>query len=71
MSEALASSLQGVRCVKKFVIGCGVFVLLLAICGGLGLYYFVYRPARTFVASMTVFPPTPTSMSLATSGPDA
>ena len=38
---------------KKFAIGCGVFALLLAICGGLGLYYFVYRPARTFVASMS------------------
>ncbi len=38
---------------KKIVLGCGLVVLLLAVAGAAGMYYFVYKPARTFVASMT------------------
>ena len=37
---------------KKIVLGCGIVVLLLAIVGGAGMYYFVYRPAKAFVSSM-------------------
>lgn len=37
---------------KKIVLGCGLVVLLLAIAGGAGMYYFVYRPAKAFVSSM-------------------
>ena len=49
----IASSLQGVRRVKKLVIGCGLAMVLAAIAASAGFYYFVYRPARTFVASMS------------------
>lgn len=38
---------------KKLVIGCGLALLLVGIAGAAGLYYFVYRPARSFVSSMT------------------
>ncbi|MGI8672036.1 MAG: hypothetical protein ACR2LU_05465 [Luteitalea sp.] len=37
---------------KKIVIGCGLALLLVTIAGAAGLYYFVYRPARSFVTSM-------------------
>jgi hypothetical protein len=39
--------------VKKLVIGCGLALVLLGIAASAGFYYFVYRPARTFVASMS------------------
>jgi len=39
--------------VKKLVIGCGLAMVLAAIAATAGFYYFVYRPARTFVASMS------------------
>ncbi len=38
---------------KKIALGCGLVVVLLAIAGAVGGYYFVYKPARTFVASMS------------------
>ena len=38
---------------KKLVIGCGLALVLAAIAASAGFYYFVYRPARTFVASMS------------------
>ncbi len=38
---------------KKIAIGCGLAALLLAIGGAVAMYYFVYKPARSFVASMT------------------
>lgn len=38
---------------KKFVIGCGLALLLVGIAGSVAFYYFVYKPARTFVASLT------------------
>lgn len=38
---------------KKIAIGCGLAVLLLGIAGAAGVYYFVYKPARTFVSSMS------------------
>ena len=38
---------------KKLVIGCGLALVLVAIAASAGFYYFVYRPARTFVASMS------------------
>lgn len=38
---------------KKIAIGCGLAVVILAIAGAAGMYYFVYKPARSFVASMS------------------
>ena len=38
---------------KKIVIGCGLALVLAAIAASAGFYYFVYRPARTFMASMS------------------
>ncbi len=38
---------------KKLVIGCGLALVLCAIAASAGLYYFVYRPARTFLASIS------------------
>ena len=38
---------------KKLVIGCGLAMVLAAIAATAGFYYFVYRPARSFVASMS------------------
>jgi hypothetical protein len=38
--------------VKKIVLGCGLVMLVLAVVGGAGAYYFVYRPAKAFVTSM-------------------
>ncbi|AMY09942.1 hypothetical protein LuPra_03169 [Luteitalea pratensis] len=38
---------------KKLVIGCGLALVLAAIAASAGFYYFVYRPARTFVSSMS------------------
>ena len=38
---------------KKLVIGCGLALVLLTIAASAGFYYFVYRPARSFVASMS------------------
>lgn len=37
---------------KKIVLGCSLVVLILAIAGGAGMYFFVYRPAKAFVSSM-------------------
>jgi hypothetical protein len=48
----MVSSLQGVRCVKKLIIGCGLAAVLIAVSGMVGMYYFVYKPARAFVASV-------------------
>jgi hypothetical protein len=39
--------------VKKLVTGCGLAMVLAAIAATAGFYYFVYRPARTFMASMS------------------
>jgi hypothetical protein len=39
--------------VKKLVIGCGLAMVLAAVAATAGFYYFVYRPARTFVTSMS------------------
>jgi hypothetical protein len=39
--------------VKKIALGCGLVVVLLAIAGAVGMYYFVYKPARSFVTSMS------------------
>jgi len=39
------------RGMKKLVIGCLFFVLLLGIGGAIAGYFFVYRPARQYVAS--------------------
>lgn len=38
---------------KKLVIGCGLALVLFAIAASAGFYYFVYRPARTFLASVS------------------
>ena len=38
---------------KKIALGCGLVVVLLALAGAVGMYYFVYKPARTFVSSMS------------------
>ena len=38
---------------KKIAVGCGLALLILTVTGAAGLYYFVYRPAKSFVASMT------------------
>ncbi len=38
---------------KKLVIGCGLALLLVGIAGSVGFYYFVYKPARSFMASMS------------------
>ncbi len=38
---------------KKLVIGCGLALLLFGVAASVGFYYFVYRPARAFVASMS------------------
>lgn len=38
---------------KKLVIGCGLALLLVGIAGSVAFYYFVYKPARTFVASLS------------------
>lgn len=37
---------------KKLVIGCGLGLVLFSIAASAAFYYFVYRPARTFVGSM-------------------
>lgn len=38
---------------KKLVIGCSLALVLCVIAASAGFYYFVYRPARTFVASIS------------------
>lgn len=38
---------------KKLVIGCGLALLIVGIAGSVGFYYFVYKPARAFVASVS------------------
>ena len=38
---------------KKLVIGCGLALVLFAIAGSVGIYYFVYRPAQAFLASVS------------------
>jgi len=35
---------------KKVLIGCGILVLVLGISGAIGAYYFVWRPAKAYVA---------------------
>ena len=40
---------------KKFVIGCAVALVLMVIGGSAAVYYFVYKPAKSFVSSMTEF----------------
>ena len=40
---------------KKLVIGCAVALLLVTIVGGAAAYYFIYKPAKSFVSSMTEF----------------
>lgn len=37
---------------KKLVIGCGLGLVLFAVAASAAFYYFVYRPAKTFVGSM-------------------
>jgi hypothetical protein len=38
--------------VKKLVIGCGLGLVLFTVAASAAFYYFVYRPAKTFVGSM-------------------
>ena len=38
---------------KKLVIGCGLALLLIGIASSVAFYYFVYKPARTWVASLS------------------
>lgn len=38
---------------KKLVVGCGLLMLLVTVAGAVGLYYFVYRPAKALVSSVT------------------
>lgn len=38
---------------KKLAIGCGLALLIALVLGSVGAYYFIYRPAKAFVASMT------------------
>ncbi len=38
---------------KKFVIGCGLTLVIFGIAAAIAGYYFVVRPARAFMASMT------------------
>lgn len=40
---------------KKLVIGCGLALLLIGLASSVAFYYFVYKPARTFVSSLTEF----------------
>lgn len=40
---------------KKLVLGCGLALLLVGIAGSVAFYYFVYKPARTFVSSLSEF----------------
>jgi hypothetical protein len=39
--------------VKKLVIGCALALVLFGIAGSVAFYYFVYKPARSFVASLS------------------
>lgn len=38
---------------KKLVIGCALVLVLVGIAGSVAFYYFVYKPARSFVASVS------------------
>ena len=38
---------------KKLVVGCGLALVVCAIAASAGFYFFVYKPARSFVASMS------------------
>jgi hypothetical protein len=39
--------------VKKLVLGCGLSLVILGVGASVAAYYFVYRPARMFVTSLT------------------